>query len=148
MVCSNHSIVDRYADYAPVVMRLIVAAIFIVHGGQKLFGWFGGGGIDGTMGFFASQGIEPALLWVWLVAITEFFGGVAILLGVLTRVVALALVIDMAVALFVVHLSNGFLVSKGGIEFVLAIIGLCLSLVLLGSKKWSVDSLLCKKCCK
>lgn len=146
--CATHSQVNRYADYAPVVMRLIVAAIFIVHGGQKLFGLFGGSGIDGTIGFFASQGIEPAIFWAWLVAVTEFFGGIAILLGLFVRFFAVALAIDMLVAMAVVHLDNGFLVSKGGIEFVLAIFGLCVSLALTSSKKWSVDDLLCKKFCK
>jgi len=148
LICPTHSVANRYSDYAPIVIRLILAAIFIVHGGQKLFGLFGGSGIEGTIGFFASQGIEPALFFAWLVALVEFFGGIAMIIGLLTRIFAIALTIDMLVAMTVVHFENGFLVNKGGVEFTLAILGLSISLILIGSKKWSLDNWLCKKFCR
>jgi len=74
------------ARYAPVVIRLVLGIIFVAHGGQKVFGWWGGSGFNGTIEAFAKQGM-PAPLTV-LVMIGEFFGGLGVLVGCLTRLAA------------------------------------------------------------
>jgi putative oxidoreductase len=93
------------------------------HGLGKLVGApFAGGGIEGTIGFFASVGIPMPAVMAWVVALVEAVGGLALILGVAVPVFAAALAINMAVALLTVHLSKGFSVSGGGYEFVLTLL--------------------------
>lgn len=146
-MCHLHGWGSRYGDWASLVLRLALGAIFIVHGGQKLFGWMGGGGIDGTADFFALIGIPAAALAAWVVALVEFGGGVALVVGLFTRVAGALLAIDMIVALLTVHLDRGFLASNNGYEFVLILGAASIALVLTGSRRWSIDQLLCGKYC-
>src|SRR5262245_22456098 len=94
--------------WAVVILQILIGFVFAMHGSQKLFGAFGGGGIAGTAAFFAKFGILPEPFWAWVVAITEFFGGLSILAGFLTRFWAAGLVIDMIVAVIKVNWANGF----------------------------------------
>src|SRR2546422_7834297 len=89
---------------AVLILRLFLGVVFVMHGSQKLLGAFGGSGITGFAGLLAKYGIEPHVLWAWVVAITEFVGGICILFGFLTRFWAAGLVIDMTVAVVKVHL--------------------------------------------
>lgn len=131
--------------YATLPVRLALAALFIAHGGQKMFGWFGGPGLAATIqGFQQFMGI-PAFLAV-VVAATEFFGGVAILIGLLTRLAALGLSIVMLVAVFKVHLAHGFFLNwEGkpnvghGIEMNVVVLGLTLALLIAGGGALSLD---------
>jgi putative oxidoreductase len=107
-----------------------------MHGSQKLLG---GGGVAGFAGVLAKTGIEPHVPLAWVVAITEFVGGICIIFGFLTRFWAAGLVIDMAVALFKVHLANGFFISKNGFELVLTLGILALAVVFMGPGAPSVD---------
>lgn len=125
---------------AILVLRAAVGVVFIMHGAQKLFGAFGGGGIGGTEQFFGSLGLQPATFWAWLVALVEFGGGLALAIGLLSRWVGLLLAIDMAVAGIVVHLQNGFFVSNGGVELVLILFAASLFFVANGGGKLSVDA--------
>ena len=68
-------------QWAALPLRLGLGLIFIYHGAQKLFGWYGGPGLDGVTGFFGNLGFAPASVWAWLVALVEFFGGVIIVTG-------------------------------------------------------------------
>jgi putative oxidoreductase len=106
---------------APLAYPLIrvVAGLFLMpHGAQKLFGWFGGYGLQGTGGFFAENlGLEPGVFWAALAGGTEFFGGLLIALGLLTRPAAVAVAIFMAVAVVKVHLINGFFWTDSGYEY-------------------------------
>lgn len=101
------------------LMRIVVGGFLIPHGMQKLFGAFGGGGLEGTTAGFAKMGLEPAPLMALLAGGTEFFGGILITLGLFTRVGAAAAVILLLVAASHVHYANGFFAGKGGYEYAL-----------------------------
>lgn len=122
--------------FAVLMLRLLLGFVFVMHGSQKLLG---GGGVAGFAGVLAKTGIEPHVPLAWVVAITEFVGGICIIFGFLTRFWAAGLVIDMAVALFKVHLANGFFISKNGFELVLTLGILALAVVFMGPGAPSVD---------
>jgi len=128
------------------VLRLVAGAIFIAHGAQKLFGWFGGGGLEGTGQWMASIGLEPGYLMALLAGGAEFFGGLLLVVGLLTRPAALACAFTMLVATVVVHLDNGFFARSGGYEFSLALLAMSVALVLRGAGSWSVDEQLAERC--
>lgn len=122
------------------LMRLTVGLFLMPHGAQKLFGWFGGNGLDATAGFFAGNlGLEPGLFWAALVGGTEFFGGLFLALGFLTRPVSAAIAILMAVAVVKVHLANGFFWNAGGYEYPLMWGLLALGFAFRGGGAYSLD---------
>ena len=120
-------------------LRIPVGIIFAAHGAQKLFGWFGGYGLDGTGQFFGSIGLTPGYLMALLAGLVEFFGGLALVLGVLVRPAAAALAFAMLIAVFAVHWSKGFFASNGGYEYALALLAASVALVLSGAGRFSVD---------
>jgi putative oxidoreductase len=124
---------------AVLILRLSLGFVFVMHGSQKLLGAFGGGGIAGVTGMLTKIGMEPAHILAWVLSITEFVGGVCLILGFLTRFWAAGLVIDMAVAVFKVHLANGFFASKNGFELPLALGVMALAIMLTGPGSLSVD---------
>lgn len=135
------------AAWSLLIVRLFLGVIFFAHGAQKVFGWFGGPGLKGTIAYFQSALHVPPALAV-LAALTECFGGLAVFAGALTRLAALGLVVVMLVAIATVHGRNGFFLNmsqqpgKGhGIEFNLALIGMALALVVGGGGAMSVDGL-------
>lgn len=99
----------RTMDWAMLFLRLGLGAIFIAHGGQKMFGWFGGHGLAATVHGFEKAGIPMPL--AYLVPFTEFFGGIGLIAGVLARLSALGIGIVMLVAILKVHLQNGFFMN-------------------------------------
>ena len=126
-------------------VRLAVASIAFAHGAQRLLGWFGGFGLSATIAFQRESYGIPLLLTI-SGALLEVFGGLAILLGLLTRLVAFALSVDMLVGLFKVHLANGFFINwffvpnvGHGIEMNIAVLGLTLCLLISGGGALSVD---------
>jgi putative oxidoreductase len=124
---------------AVLILRLFLGFAFTMHGSQKLLGAFGGGGVSGVAGMMGKLGIEPSLLWAWVVSITEFVGGVCLFFGFLTRFWAAGLVIDMAVAVVKVHLVNGFFVGKNGVELPLTFGVIALAILLTGPGSLSMD---------
>ncbi|MDX1392541.1 MAG: DoxX family protein, partial [Rheinheimera sp.] len=124
--------------------RVPVGIIFAAHGAQKLFGWFGGYGLEGTAGWMDSIGLSPGMVMAFLAGAAEFFGGIALVLGLLTRPAAFALSIAMLVAIFAVHFQNGLFMSNNGYEFGLALLAASVSLLFSGAGKASVDSMLAK----
>src|SRR6478672_1966590 len=98
------------AGFGTLALRIPVGIIFVAHGAQKLFGAFGGYGLEGTGQFFDSVGLHPGYVMALLAGAAEFFGGLALILGVLARPAAAALAFSMAVAIVVVHLGKGFFV--------------------------------------
>ena len=124
---------------AVLILRLFLGFAFTMHGSQKLLGAFGGGGVSGVAGMMGKLGIEPSLLWAWVVSITEFVGGVCLFFGFLTRFWAAGLVIDMAVAAVKVHLVNGFFVGKNGVELPLTFGVIALAILLTGPGSLSMD---------
>jgi putative oxidoreductase len=130
------------APWGHLLLQLFLGFVFAMHGAQKLFGpSFYGFPWAGYVGFFEKLGITPAPFWVWVVTITEFFGGLSIFLGFLTRFWAAGLVIDMVVAILTNHLRVGFfwLTPGGGFEFPLTLGVLALAIFLMGPSRWSVD---------
>ncbi|WP_413112195.1 DoxX family protein [Thaumasiovibrio sp. DFM-14] len=130
------------SSWAPLALRLPLGIIFAAHGAQKLFGWFGGYGLQGTAGFMESIGLAPGLLMAALAGAGEFFGGIFILIGFLTRPSAAVLAVTMLVAIVTVHLDNGLFMSNGGYEFGLALLAGSLSLMLSGAGRLALDNAL------
>ncbi len=124
---------------AALALRIPVGIIFAAHGAQKLFGWFGGYGLEGTGQFFGSIGLNPGYLMALLAGAVEFFGGLALIVGLLVRPAAAALAFAMLIAIFAVHFSKGFFLDKGGYEYALALFAASLSLLFSGAGRWSVD---------
>jgi putative oxidoreductase len=123
-------------------LRLGAGAIFAAHGAQKLFGWFGGYGLEGTAGWMASIGLEPGLLMAAMAGGAEFFGGLLLIAGLLVRPAALALAVAMIVAIVMVHLPNGLFMSNNGYEFGLALLVVSVALIFRGAGSFSVDGAL------
>jgi putative oxidoreductase len=124
------------------VLRVPVGLIFMAHGAQKLFGWFGGYGLSGTGQWLESVGIGPGYTMALLAGSAEFFGGLALLLGLLVRPSALVLAFTMAVAVFGVHAQNGLFMSNNGYEYALTLLVASVSLAIGGAGHISVDALL------
>lgn len=123
-------------------LRIGAGVTFAAHGAQKLFGWFGGYGLEGTAGWMASIGLEPGYLMALAAGSAEFFGGLALAAGVLVRPAALVLAITMLVAIFTVHFANGFFMSANGYEFALALFMMSAALFVRGAGSFSLDRLI------
>jgi len=135
---------------AAAVARLALAVVIFPHGAQKMLGWFGGHGFDATMHFFTSvMGIPSPLAFLAICA--EFFGSIALFFGILARPAALAVAVNMVVAIFLVHLPNGFFMNwtgaqKGeGFEFHILVIALAVIVMLRGGGRLSLDGFLGRK---
>jgi len=130
-------------SYALLVLRLALAIVIFPHGAQKLLGWFGGGGVAGTIGFLAGLGV-PSVLAV-LVIIAEFFGSLGLVVGLLGRVAAFGIACVMAGAVILVHHKVGFWMNWSGqqagegFEFHILAIGIALAIMIGGSGALSVD---------
>ncbi|MEZ0375018.1 MAG: DoxX family protein [Candidatus Sericytochromatia bacterium] len=120
------------------ILRLLLGAVFIMHGSQKVFGWFDGHGLAGTAEMMAKMG-TPAIL-AYLASFTEFFGGLALVFGLLTRMAALGIMCVMSVAIGQVHLSHGFFAPQG-FEFPMTLGVIALVIFLLGPGRFSLDAL-------
>ncbi|ACV26657.1 DoxX family protein [Kangiella koreensis] len=127
-------------SWAPLVLRVPLGIILLAHGAQKLFGWFGGYGLEGTGQWLASVGFEPGYWMALLAGSAEFFGGLALILGLLTRPAAVVTAFTMLMAM-TVHIGNGLFVSNNGYEFALILLAASISLVISGAGKLSVDSI-------
>jgi len=135
-------LISTNAGFAALALRIPAAIIFIAHGAQKLFGSFGGYGLEGTGQWMASIGLEPGYQLALLAGSAEFFGGIALLMGLLVRPAALMLSVTMLVAIFSVHFANGLFMTNNGYEFALALLAISVSLLFSGAGKLSVDNLL------
>ena len=127
---------EGLADFAYPLLRVTAGLMFVTHGYMKLFGgWF-----DGTVKFFTKLGLEPAEVLVTYVGIVEFFGGILIAIGLLTRPLALLTAINLFVLVFYVHWGPGFFWNKGGYEFVLLWGMVMVAIFIRGGHRHSVDS--------
>ncbi len=133
------TLINTDEQWGSLLLRIPAGVIFAAHGAQKLFAWFGGYGLEGTGQFMASQGLEPGYLMALLAGSAEFFGGIALILGLLVRPAALVLAITMLVAIFAVHFSAGLFIANGGYEFALALLAVTAALIPLGAGKYSAD---------
>ena len=123
-------------------LRLIVGLTFAAHGAQKLFGAFGGDGIDGTARFFEQVGLRPGKLNAWLGGGAELLGGLLIALGLVLPIASAALIGDMTAAVLTVHLANGFFDTKGGFEYNLVLVAAVFALAGIGAGAFSLDEAL------
>ena len=134
---------------AATIIRIVLGAILFPHGAQKLLGWFGGYGFDGTMGFLTGTAGLPWII-AFLVIIIEFFGALALIFGFATRIVATGVIVLFA-GILLMHLQNGFFMNWNGqqagegFEYHLLVIGMSLALLVSGAGKWSIDYALQKK---
>ena len=129
-------------NVALLVLRVVLGGVFVAHGAQKLFGWFGGQGLKGTADFFDQIGLKPGSVMAPLAGAVEFGGGLLVLAGLLTRLGAVGLAGTMVVAIAKVHGKNGFFAQNGGYEYNLSILGMAAALVLAGAGEYSVDDAL------
>ena len=133
------ALLQSKAGLAALSLRIPAGIIFMAHGAQKLFGWFGGYGLEGTGQWMTSIGLEPGVLMALMAGSVEFFGGLFLLLGLLTRPAALTLAVTMGVAIVSVHLENGLFMANNGYEFGLALLAVSVSLLFSGAGSMSAD---------
>ncbi len=127
-------------DFGLLVLRLTLGGLFLGHGTQKLFGWFGGPGMKGTKGMMTSLGMNPPHVWGPMVAAGETSGGMLTALGFLFPIGPLNIIAAMWVAMRKVHWSKGLWNSGGGIEFPLMNMASALALTMIGPGRFSLDS--------
>ena len=133
-------------DLTLTILRLVMGVVFFAHGAQKMLGWFGGYGFHGTMGFFTHAGIPAPLAFLAICA--EFFGGLGLIVGLLSRIAAVGITVNMLVAIATVHAANGFFMNwfgnqKGeGFEYHLLAIAMGLAIMIKGAGAFSLDRLL------
>ena len=129
---------------ATAILRLVLGVVFFAHGAQKMLGWFGGYGFSGTMGFFTGPMHIPAP-FAFLAIAAEFFGGLGLILGFLTRIAAFGIAVNMIVAIATVHGTFGFFMNwsgaqKGeGFEYHLLALAVTVFLMIRGAGAFSVD---------
>jgi len=130
----------RQVDIGLTILRVGLGAVFIAHGGQKLFVF----GFEGVTGAFGQLGVPAPGLVGPAIALIEFFGGIALTLGLLTRVAALGIGFTMIGAILLVHLPAGFF-APNGIEYPLALLAAAATLVVTGGGKYSLDALISRR---
>jgi putative oxidoreductase len=130
------------AATALLILRVVIGLIVAAHGFQKLFGWWGGPGMNGWVGAMKRMRIRPAVPWAWISALAEVFGGLGLAVGLLTPLPSLAIAGSMLVAIALVHWPKGFWVTKGGYEFNLSILAAIAAIALIGPGAYSLDSAL------
>ncbi len=136
--------------YSSLILRVMMGLVMFPHGAQKLFGWFGGFGFSGTMGYFTETMHIPAVI-AFLVIMGESFGALALIAGFLTRFSAASLAVIMLGAIALSHWEHGFFMnwfgkqSGEGFEFHLLVIAICVALTLTGGGKWSLDRMISEK---
>ncbi len=134
-----NTLMSTRAGYGITLLRVIAGLTFAAHGSQKLFGWFGGYGLEGVGQWMESIGITPGYLMAALAGSAEFFGGLALVIGLLVRPAAAVLVFTMVIAAATVHWANGFFITNNGFEYamILGVIGAVL--VVEGAGRLSAD---------
>lgn len=129
-------------SFSQLALRIPVGITLVAHGAQKLFGWFGGYGLEGTGQWMASTGLEPGYTMALLAGSAEFFGGLALILGLLVRPAAVVLAFTMAVAIFAVHIGNGLFMSNNGYEYALVLLAASAALAISGAGRASLDRII------
>jgi putative oxidoreductase len=135
-------LIRTWPTWAALPVRLALGAIFFAHGGQKVFGWWGGPGLATITSVEAPLGLRPAWLWMGAAAFAELVGGALVLVGLATRVGAFLILVVMLVAMFGVHWVGGFFLANQpvpGIEYTTALAGMALALVVTGGGRLSLD---------
>jgi putative oxidoreductase len=124
------------------IIRLVVGLLFVGHGAQKLFGWFGGYGIKGTGGWFESIGIKPGVTMALLAGLTELIGGILFTVGLLTPLAGIMIAGTMVMAIVKVHAPNGLWATENGYEYNLILIAVTIGVALTGAGQYALDAFL------
>ncbi|AIY09623.1 DoxX family protein [Paenibacillus polymyxa] len=124
------------------LIRLVVGLLFVGHGAQKLFGWFGGYGPKGTGGWMESIGIKPGVLMAVAAGLMELLGGALFAVGLLTPLAALLITMTMLGAIVKVHGQNGIWATANGYEYPLVLIAVVVGIALIGAGPYSIDAIL------
>ncbi|HKG92939.1 MAG TPA: DoxX family protein [Gemmatimonadaceae bacterium] len=140
MSITTPTISAQRLNVALAALRVVTGAVFMAHGAQKLFVY----GFGGVSGAFAQMGIPMPGLMGPFIALLEFFGGLALIFGLLTRLAALGLTFNMLGAILLVHLKGGFFLPSG-IEFALSLLGPSLALALTGAGAYSLDGVIASR---
>lgn len=141
----TNKIFESNAGFAGLILRAPIGLILAAHGAQKLFAWFGGYGLDGTGQWMASIGLTPGYLMAVLAGSAEFFGGLALLLGLFTRPAAVVVAFAMLIAIFSVHIGNGLFLANNGYEYGLTLFVVMAAIAVQGGGRFSIDNLIFKK---
>ncbi len=124
------------------IIRLVIGVLFIGHGAQKLFGWFGGYGVKGTGGWFESVGIKPGVTMALLAGLTELIGGILFALGLLTPLAGIMIAGTMVMAIVKVHGPNGVWSTQNGYEYNLTLLAVAIGIALIGPGQYALDAFL------
>lgn len=133
------TILSTNAGAGLAILRIVTGLTLMSHGSQKLFGMFGGAGLNGMAQWFESIGLTPGYLLATLAGSAEFFGGLALVLGLLVRLASIPLIVAMLVAVFSVHLANGFFITANGFEYAFTLIMISVALLISGAGPFSLD---------
>jgi putative oxidoreductase len=129
-------------DLGLLIIRLVTGVLFIGHGAQKLFGWFGGYGLKGTGGWFDSIGMKPGVTMALLAGLTELFGGLLFALGLLTPLAGIMIAGTMLMAIIKVHAPNGLWSTANGYEYNLTLLAVAIGMALIGPGQYALDAFL------
>jgi putative oxidoreductase len=146
-------IVHTDADIASFILRLLLGIVFFPHGAQKVFGWFGGQGFGGTMESFTVKMGIPSF-FAFLAIMAESCGSLGLIFGFLTRIAAFGIACNMVVAVFMIHLKNGFFMNwfgqkhGEGFEYHILVVAITMALMIKGAGQWSVDRLISRRMAK
>nr|WP_282172305.1 DoxX family protein [Cytobacillus firmus] len=126
-------------DLGLLLIRLVIGVLFIGHGAQKLFGWFGGHGLKGTGGWFESIGMKPGVMMALFAGLAELIGGILFALGFLTPLAALMIAGTMIMAIVKVHGPNGLWATSNGYEYNLTLLSVAIGIALIGPGRYALD---------
>ncbi|HZG73142.1 MAG TPA: DoxX family protein [Chondromyces sp.] len=129
-------------DLGLLIIRLVIGILFIGHGAQKLFGWFGGYGLKGTGGWFESIGIKPGVTMAFFAGLAEFIGGLLFALGLLTPLAGIMIAGTMVMAIVKVHGPNGLWSTQNGYEYNLTLLAVAIGVALTGPGRYALDAFL------
>jgi putative oxidoreductase len=124
------------------LVRVVVGVLFIGHGAQKLFGWFGGYGPKGTGGWMESVGIKPGVLMAVFAGLLEFVGGALLTVGLFTPLAGIIIALAMIGAIIKVHFKNGVWITANGYEYTLVLLTVAVGIALIGAGDYSLDALI------
>lgn len=129
---------EKLLDLAMLLLRIVIGVVFVAHGAQKLFGMFGGIGLEGTSKIIEGMGMATPQIYAMIWACIEFIGGIFLIFGISARWAAVAIAFTMFIRLWKLNMVYGFFIENGGIEYNLMVIGACIPIILLGGGKWAV----------
>jgi putative oxidoreductase len=124
------------------LVRVVVGVLFIGHGSQKLFGWFGGYGPKGTGGWMESVGIKPGVLMAVFAGLLELVGGTLLTVGLFTPLAGILIALAMIGAIIKVHYKNGVWITANGYEYTLVLFTIAVGIALIGAGDYSLDALI------